>query len=134
MNRQHKQRIVVCVIFVASLGLVASEGLAQLYVGNDQPSGGIQQFTLPISASSTPNFTIAASSVVALGVDAKGDLAVGALGGTITFFPAPTSGSSMPSATFKNGTSANVGQIAFTAAGDFFTTSFGNTVNMFTHP
>jgi hypothetical protein len=134
MNRQHQQRIVVCMCIAVFIGLSAAEAPAQLYVGNDQPSGGIQQFTLPISASSTPNFTIAASSVVALGFDAKGDLAAGALGGTLTFFPAPISGSSTPSTTFKNGTSGNVGQIAFTAAGDFFTTSFGNSVNMFTHP
>jgi hypothetical protein len=131
MNRQH---VLTSLIFVAFVGLSASEAPAQLYVGNDQPSGGVQQYTLPISASSTPNFTIASSSVVALGVDAKGNLAVGALGGTITFFPAPLSGSSTPSATFKNGTAANVGQIAFTAAGDFFATSFGNSVNLFTHP
>ncbi len=134
MNRQHVERIVVWVIFVAFLGLAASDAQAQLYVGNDQPSGGVQQYTLPITASSTPNFTIAASSVVALALDAKGDLAVGALGGTLTFFPAPISGSSTPSATFKNGALTNVGQIAFTAAGDFFATAFSNSVNLFTHP
>jgi hypothetical protein len=130
----HIERVVVRVILVSFLGLAASEAPAQLYVGNDQPSGGVQQFSLPISASSTPNFTIAASSVVALGVDAKGDLAVGALGGALRFFPAPLSGSSTPSATFNNGAAGNVGQIAFTAAGDFFTTSFGNSINLFTHP
>ncbi|HSY48702.1 MAG TPA: hypothetical protein VLC46_07825 [Thermoanaerobaculia bacterium] len=134
MNRQHIEKRVIWVIVVAFLGLAASDARAQLYVGNDQPSGGVLQFTLPISASSTPNFKIGASSVIALGFDAKGDLAVGALGGGLTFFPAPLSGSSTPSATFTNGVSSNVGAIAFTAAGDFFATSFGNSVNLFTHP
>ncbi|SRR5216684_2892850 len=134
MNRQHKQRIVVRVMFVAFLGLVASEAPAQLYVGNDHSPGVVQQYSLPISASSMPNFGIASNNVVALGLDAKGNLAVGALGGALTFFPAPLSGSSTPSATFNNGTAPNVGQIAFTAAGDFFATSFSNSVNLFTHP
>ncbi len=134
MNRRHIERIVVWVIVVAFLGLAASDAQAQLYLGNDQPSGGVQQFTLPISASSTPNFTVAAGNVVALGLDAKGDLAVGALGGGLTFFTAPISGSSTPSATFKNGALGNVGQIAFTAAGDFFATGFAGNVNLFTHP
>ncbi len=134
MNRQHIQRIVVCVILIASLGAAASEAWAQLFVGNDHAPGAVQQYSLPISASSTPNFSIASNSVVALGVDAKGNLAVGALGGAITFFTAPLSGSSTPSATFNNGAAGNVGQIAFTAAGDFFTTGFTNSVNLFTHP
>jgi len=134
MNRQHLERIVVWVIVGAFLGLAASEASAQLYVGNDQPSGGVQEYSLPISASSTPNFTIASSTVIALAFDAKGNLAVGALGGGLTLFNAPLSGSSSPSATFKNGALTNVGQIAFTAAGDFFTSAFGNSVNLFTHP
>ena len=134
MNRQHIERSVVWVIVVAFLGLAASDAQAQLYVGNDHTPGVVQQYSLPISASSTPSFSIASNNVVALGLDAKGNLAVGALGGALTFFPAPLSGSSTPSATFNNGAAGNVGQITFTAAGDFFTTSFGNSVNMFTHP
>jgi hypothetical protein len=134
MNCHCSRKIAARLVLVAFIALSASEVTAQLYVGNDQPSGGVQQYTLPIGPSSTPNFTIASSTVVALGVDAKGNLAVGALGGGLTFFAAPLSGSSTPSATFKNGLSGNVGQIAFTAAGDFLATSFSNTVNLFTHP
>lgn len=134
MNRQSIERVFVWVIFVAFLGLAASEAAAQLYVGNDHSPGSVQQYSLPISTTSTPNFAIPTNSVVALGVDTKGDLVIGALGGALTFFPAPLSGSSTPSATFHNGAAGNVGQIAFTAAGDFFTTSFGNSVNLFTHP
>jgi hypothetical protein len=135
MNRQHIERIVVWVVVVAFFGLAVSEAPAQLYVGNDHAPGVVQQYSLPISASSTPNFTIASSNpVVALALDAKGNLAVGALGGALTFFPAPLSGSSTPTATFNNGAGGNVGQIAFTAAGDFFATWFSNSVNMFTHP
>ncbi|HXA18347.1 MAG TPA: hypothetical protein VN380_15240 [Thermoanaerobaculia bacterium] len=134
MNRQHKVRIVAWVVFFAFIGLVASEAPAQLYVGNDHTPGVVQQYSLPISASSTPNFSIASNNVVAVSLDAKGNLAVGALGGALTFFTAPLSGSSTPSATFNNGAAGNVGQIAFTAAGDFFATSFTNSVNVFTHP
>ncbi len=132
-HKQHKQRVVVCVIVVAFLGLAASEATAQLYFGNESSPGVIQEYSLPISASSTPNFSIASNNVSALGIDAKGNLAAGAFGGALTFFPAPLSGSSTPSATFNNGTTG-VAQIAFTAAGDFFTSAFGNKVNLFTHP
>jgi hypothetical protein len=105
-----------------------------LYVGNDNGSASILQFNLPLTASSTPNFGIASNNVVAVAVDANGNLAVGDFAGHLQFFTAPLSGASTPAATFNNGTATNDGQIAFTSAGDFWVASVSNRVNAFTQP
>jgi hypothetical protein len=105
-----------------------------LYVGNDNSSGPILQYTLPLTASSTPNFALASSNVVSVAVDASGNLAVGYLSGALQFFTAPLSAASVPSATFPNGAASNNGQIAFTNAGDFWAATVSNRVNAFTHP
>ncbi|SRR5229473_2818262 len=67
-----------------------------LYVGNDNASGPILQFALPLTSSSTPTVTLSNSStvsVVALGVDSSGNLASGLLSGNIAIFNAPITGS-----------------------------------------
>jgi hypothetical protein len=106
-----------------------------LYVGNDNPSGEVFQYTLPITAASTSNFTLTApapGNVFGLGLDATGNLAVGLINGTLQFYNAPLSGASVPAATFSNAGAGGTGQITFTPAGDFFVG--GTKVNMFTHP
>jgi hypothetical protein len=67
-------------------------------------------------------------------VDSAGNVAVGAFGGNISIFNGPITGSASASATFKNGTSAFVDNLAFNSAGDLFATTNSNTINVFTHP
>jgi hypothetical protein len=105
-----------------------------LYVGNDNAAGGVRQYDLPITSTSMPNFSFASNNVVTMGTDGSGNMAVGDNAGNLTFFTAPLSGSSTASASFKNGTGTNDGQIAFTNTGDFFVSTAGTTVNKFTHP
>jgi hypothetical protein len=126
---------VLAAIFAAAI-LPAGTLLAQqvLYVGNDNPSGGVQQYTLPISPSSTPNFTFAASNTVSVGVDGSGNVAIGDFTGNLKFFTAPISGASTPAASFVNGAGPNTGQIIFNPAGQMFASTFGAAVNRFTPP
>ncbi|TLY51941.1 MAG: hypothetical protein E6K53_05885 [Gammaproteobacteria bacterium] len=121
---------------VVGIAFSASEAKAAqvLYVGNDNTPGTVLQYSLPLTASSTSNFGIASNNVLAVAVDASGNLAVGSLGGGLQFFTAPLSAASVPSATFPNGAASNNGGIAFTNAGDFWAATFSNQVNAFTHP
>ncbi len=113
---------------------VPSAFAQQLYVSNDNTPGGVLQFTLPISSSSISNFSIPSDNVVTVGLDGNGNLALGDFVGNLKFFTRTLSGASTPSASFKNGTGTNDGQIVFTAGGDFFVPTVGNRVNFFTHP
>lgn len=105
-----------------------------LYVGNDNTPGSVLQFNLPLTMTTTSNFAVASNNVVAVAVDASGNLAVGDNAGNLQFFTAPLSGASVPSASFKNGAASNNGQIAFTSAGDFWAATVSNRANAFTHP
>jgi hypothetical protein len=106
-----------------------------LYVGNDNAGAQILQFNLPLTAATTSNFTMTATNnVVALAVDANGNLAAGLLNGSINYFPAPLTGASSPSATFSNGGASNNGQAAFLATGDLWAATVSNKVNRFNKP
>ncbi len=106
-----------------------------LYVGNDNAGAQVLQFNLPLTASTTSNFTLTAGgNVVALALDANGDLLAGLLNGSLQFFPAPLSGTSSASATFSNGGASNNGQAAFLSTGDFFAATVSNKVNRFNAP
>ncbi len=84
------------------------------YVANDNAGAQILQFNLPLTRSTTSNFTMTATNnVVSLGLDANGDLAAGLLNGSINFFTAPLTGASTPTATFSNGGASNNGQLAW---------------------
>jgi hypothetical protein len=100
--------------------------------------GHAVQFALPLtSATPTPTATLSlatASNASALAVDSAGNVAVGAIDGSISIFNAPITGSASASATFKNGTSTSVENLAFNSAGDLFATTFSNSINVFTHP
>ena len=100
-----------------------------LYVGNDNTPGSVLQFNLPLTMTTTSNFAVASNNVVAVAVDASGNLAVGDNAGNLQFFTAPLSGASVPSAAFKNGAASNNGQIAFTSAGDFWAGTVSNRAN-----
>jgi hypothetical protein len=105
-----------------------------LYVGNDNTPGQVLQYDLPLTASSVPNFAIASNNVVAVASDANGNLAVGDNAGHLQFYTTPLSGASTPAAVFNNGAASNVGQIAFTNAGDFWAATVSNRMNAFTGP
>jgi hypothetical protein len=105
-----------------------------LYVGNDNTPGGVLQFNLPLTASSTPNFAIASNNVVAVAVDSNGKLAVGDNAGHLQIFAPPLSAASTPAAAFNNGTATNNGQIAFTGTNDFWVSTVSNRANAFTQP
>ena len=105
-----------------------------LYVGNDNTPGQVLQFNLPLTMATTSNFAIASNNVVAVAVDANGNLAVGDNAGNLQFFTVPLSGASTPAAAFKNGTASNNGQIAFMNTGDFWAATVSNRVNRFNAP
>jgi len=76
----------------------------RLYVGNNQVPGGILEYSLPLTPGSTPNFTIPTPvGVISVGVDSNGNLASGTLGSGTSYFQAPLSAASTPSATFPGG-------------------------------
>jgi hypothetical protein len=105
-----------------------------LYVGNDNVAGGVQQYTIPVSNSSTPNFTVPANSVLSMAINATGGMAVGELGGNLKYFNPPLSGASVPAATFSNGGASSSGQIVFLPSGDFFAATGSTKVNRFSPP
>jgi hypothetical protein len=106
-----------------------------LYVGNDNAGGQILQFSLPLTPSTTSNFTTTAGgNVVSLAVDANGNLAAGLLSGNVQFFPDPLSGASTATATFSNGGASNNGQLAFLNTGDLWAATVSNRVNRFNTP
>jgi len=111
-------------------------GTQHLYTNG--PTGHAVQFALPLAASTpTPTATLSlptASDVSAVAVDSAGNVALGAVDGSISIFKAPITSSASASATFKNGTSTSVNNLAFNSAGDLFATTFSNSINVFTHP
>lgn len=99
-------------------------------------TGHAMQFALPLTGS-TPSATLNVTpslNVSALAVDSAGNVAVGAVGGSISIFNAPITGSPSPSTTFMNGSSTFVDNLAFNSAGDLFATTNSNSINVFTHP
>ena len=126
---------IVCITGCADTSPIKTTSTPQhLYVGNDNASGQIFQYTLPITSTSTPVVTVTSSNVVAVAVDSNGNLGVGDNAGHLSFFSAPLTNASTPSATFNNGTATNDGQTAFDSAGDLFASNVSTKVNVFTHP
>lgn len=109
-----------------------------LYVGNDNASGQLLEFTLPLTNTSTPTVTVATTTgtvnLTSVAVDANGNVATGDNSGHLDLFAAPMTNSSTSAAAFNNGVAVNDGQMVFTNAGDLFAATVGNNVNVFTHP
>jgi hypothetical protein len=105
-----------------------------LYVGNDNATGQILQFTLPLTATSTSNFGIASPNNTSVALDASGNLFAGDNAGHLTYFSAPLSAASVPAASFTNGSATNDGQITVTVDGNIFVANVASAVNGFTHP
>lgn len=137
--------------FLATLALLAAAALSitgcagphpmspqHLYVGNDNASGQLLEFTLPLSNTSTPTVTVATTTgtvnLTSVAVDANGNVATGDNAGHVDLFAAPMTNSSTSAAAFNNGVATNDGQMIFTTAGDLFAATAGNNVNVFTHP
>jgi hypothetical protein len=112
----------------------AAPSVQHLYVGNGTASGGIAQYTLPLAIGATPNSTITSSNTVALAVDANGNLAAGDSAGNLTYFPAPLSSASVPTASFGNGAFRSVGQVAFSPSGDLYSGTLRANVLKFSQP
>lgn len=109
-----------------------TRGPQHVYVGN--ASGVVLQYTLPLTSSSTPNFSLATSiCACALALDAAGDLALSDAAGNVQIFTAPLSAASVPSAAFTNA-GEQAGQIAFTPAGDLIASTHHDHMNVFTRP
>jgi hypothetical protein len=117
-----------------AIAILPAAAQQHLYVGNDNVAGGVQQYTIPVSNSSTPNFTVAANSVLSMAINATGGMVVGELGGTLKYFNPPLSGASVPAATFSNGGASSNGQNAFLPSGDFFAATSNTKVNRFSPP
>jgi hypothetical protein len=79
-----------------AIAILPAAAQQHLYVGDDNVAGGVQQYTIPVSNASTPNFKVAANSVLSMAINAAGGMAVGELGGNLQFFNAPLSGASVP--------------------------------------
>lgn len=109
-----------------------TRGPQHLYVGN--ASGAIRQYTLPLTSSATPNFTITTSiCACTLALDRGGDLALSDGAGNVQVFTAPLSAASAPSAAFTNA-GEQAGQLAFTNAGTLVASTHHDHVNVFTLP
>ncbi|HEV2737714.1 MAG TPA: hypothetical protein VGU66_03950 [Candidatus Elarobacter sp.] len=93
-----------------------------LYVGRLTAPGQVEQYSLPITSSSTPpNFSFHSDNVNSLAVDRNGNVAVGEIFKTLRFFSALISASSTPSAEFYNhSANAYTGQLALTPLGDLW--------------
>jgi len=95
-----------------------------LYVANDDDPGGvIAQYTLPLTSTSTPNFSLSINNVDGVALDSSGNLI--AIGGTsVEVYNAPLSATSAPAVTF-NSPPAPIG-IALDSSGDLFVGSNGS--------
>lgn len=121
-------------VLTAVLFLAFGASAASVAYVVDQ-NGGLQQFSLPLTPSSTPNFTLAATIPDVAAVDASGNVAYGQLNGTIKFVPAPVTGSSTPTASFLTPAgAAPILAIRFNAAGDLFVAPNGTNVYRYSPP
>ena len=114
----------------------ATSSSQHLYVGAGFFPGTsqIQQFTLPVTSTSTSTVGLSTTFVFGLAVDSNGNIAAGDQLGDLAVFNAPLSSSATASATFSNGTTITNNQLAFNAAGDLFATDGFTNVNLFRQP
>jgi hypothetical protein len=128
----------VCLVACGGSGIPVTPPTSQhLYVVNDNTPGQILQYTLPITNTSTATVTVtnaATTNLVAVAVDANGNLATGDNAGHLAVFNAPITASTTAAATFNNGGGTNNGQLVYNVAGDLFAPTVGANVNLFTHP
>lgn len=88
-----------------------------LYVASNTLSGLIAQYTLPLTSTSMPSFSIAINGIDDLALDSAGDLiCTDSINKNVLVYDAPLSASSTPSVTFS-GPMAPIG-IALDSSGD----------------
>ena len=105
-----------------------------LYVANDTSGGMISKYALPFTSTSTPLLQFAAPSSVEIAQDSSGGMIVTDKDGVFTYFTAPITAASVPSATFQNGSIPNGGQMAIAANGDLYSSTQTPVINVFTAP
>jgi hypothetical protein len=112
----------------------ASNQIQHLYVGNDMVTTGIARYTLPMTPSSTVDFTIPLVSDFDVTFDGAGNLVTDDNSGHIAIIEKPLSASSSPVATFRNGTATAGGQVVLTPSGTMIASGQGATLNVFVPP
>ena len=107
-----------------------------LYIASDKAAGVVAQWDLPITQASGPNVytALAADYPTTVTINGSADLAYGDSQGMVKFYTAPLRNPGTPTATFRNSTLFNNGQIAFDNNGDLFAANTGDRVNRYTHP
>jgi len=106
-----------------------------LYVADDASPGHVFRYTLPLTATSTPDLTIPSpGSLVGAGFDPAGNLVVESNGGKLFVFVPPFSATSTPVATFQNGSGTAGGQVVVTPTGTLIAALQSTTINEFTPP
>jgi hypothetical protein len=131
-----KRRFLAALAFVGLLGLFSTASVAatHLYVTNlNSTTGVVQQYALPISASSTPTLSIPVNNAIGVSVDSSGNMVVVGNDGYLHYYKAPLTAASTPSAVFKNGALTDF-DAAFSRSGDFITTTQSTTVYRFAPP
>jgi len=105
-----------------------------LYVGAaSNGSFQIVQYTLPLSPASKPNFGFPSAAVNQLAVDAAGNLMSDDTSRKLSYYTAPLSAAGVPAAVFSDGPAAQIGQIAFTPAGDLLVGA-GSAIDLVARP
>ena len=128
---------IVCLAACGGNSTTTPVVVQHLYVANDNTPGQVLVYTLPITSTSTPAVTLsnaATANLVAVAVDANGNIATGDNAGHLAVFNAPITASTTAAATFNNGAASNNGQLVFNSAGDLFAPTVSTNVNLFTHP
>ena len=92
----------------ADAAVDAPPAIQHLYLPNDSAGGGISQFTLPLTSTSTANFVIPLASSVAAIPDPMGNLIGADNTGHVYVFDKPLSATSTAAVTFSNGTNGGL--------------------------
>jgi hypothetical protein len=112
----------------------APRSARHLYVGNDTTTGGIARYTLPLTSTSTIDFTIALPLDFDVAFDASGNLITDDSSGHLAIFTPPLTATSTSVAAFKNGTATAGGQVVITPAGTLIASAQTTALNVFTPP
>lgn len=108
--------------------------LPHLYVADDEPGGGLGQYTLPLSMSSASNFVLPLTQVESVAPYPNGGMLVGQANGEISLYGGALSPTSLVAAQFSNGANNGVVGLVANSAGDVFAATGNASVNVFTHP
>ena len=97
-----------------------------LYVPNDNTTGAVVQYKLPLTNSSSATATLtgaATSDAISMVMDSSGNFALGDYMGHVHYFGSGFSSTATASVNFNNTPESTVGQMVFNSAGDLFIAS-----------